>query len=324
MVHPVRPRRSALFMPGSNARALDKARTLPADVVILDLEDAVAPGAKVDAREGAAGAVRAGGYGNREVVVRVNGLDTPWGRDDLVAVARAGPHAVLVPKVESAQAVREVGQALEAARGSSAIALWCMLETPRGILEARAIAAATPRVGALVMGTSDLTKDLHARHTRDRLPVLTSLGLSILAARAAGVVALDGVHLDLDDDAGLVEACRQAREMGFDGKTLIHPKQIDAANRAFGPTEAEIAWARRVVAAHAQAERGGRGVVLLDGRLVENLHVEDARRVVAAHARAEAEGRGVVLLDGRLVENLHVEDARRVIALADAIADLRS
>ena len=278
-------------MPGSNTRAMEKARALPADVIILDLEDAVAPGAKADAREHAAAAVRSGGYGAREVVIRVNGLATPWGRDDVVAAARARPDAVLVPKVESAQSVLEVLDALASAGGPDRVAIWCMLETPRGILEARAIAAATPRVGALVMGTSDLTKDLHARHTRDRQPLLTSLGLSILAARAAGIAALDGVHLDLDDDAGLAEACRQAAEMGFDGKTLIHPKQIEAANQAFGPTGAEIAWARRVVAAHAQAD---------------------------------AEGRGIVLLDGRLIENLHVEEAHRVIALADAIAGLRA
>jgi citrate lyase subunit beta / citryl-CoA lyase len=278
-------------MPGSNQRAMEKARTLPADVIILDLEDAVAPGAKADAREHAAAAVRTGGYGAREVVIRVNGLGTPWGRDDVVATARARPDAVLVPKVESARSVLEVLDALASAGGPNRMAIWCMLETPRGILEARAIAAATPRVGALVMGTSDLTKDLHARHTRDRQPLLTSLGLCILAARAAGIAALDGVHLDLDDDAGLAEACRQAAEMGFDGKTLIHPRQIEAANQAFGPTGAEIAWARRVVAAHAQAD---------------------------------AEGRGIVLLDGRLIENLHVEEAHRVIALADAIAGMRA
>src|SRR5512147_945565 len=174
MAHPVRPRRSALFMPGSNTRAMEKARALPADVIILDLEDAVAPGAKADAREHAAAAVRSGGYGAREVVIRVNGLATPWGRDDVVAAARARPDAVLVPKVESAQSVLEVLDALASAGGPDRVASWCMLETPRGILEARAIAA-TPRVGALVMGTSDLTKDLHARHTRDRQPLLTSL-----------------------------------------------------------------------------------------------------------------------------------------------------
>ena len=268
-------------MPGSNARAMDKARTLPADVIILDLEDAVAPGVKAEARELAAAHVQAGGYGAREVVIRVNGLGTPWGRDDLAAAARARPDAVLVPKVESGRAVREVVDALAAAGGPDSLAIWCMLETPRGILDAAAIATATPHVGALVMGTSDLTKDLHARHTRDRHPLLTSLGWGVLAARAAGIAALDGVHLDLEDDAGLVAACRQAAEMGFDGKTLIHPRQIDAANQAFGPTPAEVDWARRVVAAHAQARAERRGIVVLDGRLIENLHVENAHRVIA-------------------------------------------
>ena len=281
MTPAVRPRRSALFMPGANPRAMDKARTLPADVIVFDLEDAVAPDAKGRARDAAAAAARAGGYGGREVVIRINALGTPWGPEDVAAVARAGPHAVLVPKVESPRAVREIDDALRSAGAHDAMAIWCMLETPRGILEALAIAGASPRVGALVMGTSDLTKDLHARHTENRHPLVTSLGLCVLAARATGVSALDGVHLDLDDDAGLAAACRQARDMGFDGKTLIHPKQIDAANSAFSPADGEVAWARRVVAAHAEAEAEGRGITLVDGRLVENLHVEDARRVIA-------------------------------------------
>jgi citrate lyase subunit beta/citryl-CoA lyase len=280
MTRPARPRRSALFMPAANVRAMEKAKALPADVIIFDLEDAVAPDAKAGARDQAAAAVRAGGYGAREVVIRVNGLSTPWGGDDIVAVARAAPHAMLVPKVESARAVREIEAALVAAGAPGTMAIWCMLETPRGILDADAIASATPRVGALVMGTSDLTKELHARHTQDRQPLVTSLALCVLAARAAGIAALDGAHLDLTDDAGLAAACRQAADMGFDGKTLIHPKQIATANAAFGPSEAEITWARRVVAAHAEAEAAGRGIVLLDGRLIENLHVDDARRVI--------------------------------------------
>ncbi len=268
-------------MPGANLRAMEKARTLPADVIVFDLEDAVAPDAKERAREQAIAAVRRGGYGARELVIRVNGLGTPWGSEDLVAVARAAPHAVLVPKVESARAVVDVERALVDAGASDEMAIWCMLETPRGILDAQAIAAATPRVAALVMGTSDLTKDLRARHTRAREPLLTSLGLCVLAARAAGVAALDGVHLDLDDDAGFAAACRQAANMGFDGKTLIHPKQIDPANVAFSPTETEVDWALRVVTAHGEAQAQGLGVVLLDGRLIENLHVDDAHRVLA-------------------------------------------
>ena len=267
-------------MPGSNARALEKATTLPADALALDLEDAVAPDAKVPAREQVVAAVRRRGYGRREVVVRVNGLSTPWGRADLTAVAGSGADAVLLPKVESPDAVREVLDALSAEGAPEALALWCMLETPRGILNASAIAA-SPRVAALVMGTSDLTKDLHARHTPDRLPLVTSLGLCVLAARAAGIAALDGVHLDLDDDAGFAAACRQARDLGFDGKTLIHPKTIATANEVFAPATADVDWARRVIAAHADAIAQRRGVVLLEGRLIENLHVEDAHRVVA-------------------------------------------
>ena len=272
----MKPRRSVLFMSGSNARALEKAGTLPADALILDLEDAVAPEAKAAARARVLDAVRAGGYGPREVIVRVNGSGTPWAAEDLGAVARAPVDAVLLPKVESAETVT----AALAALGPTP-AVWCMLETPRGILNAASIAGASPRVGALVMGTSDLTKDLHARPTRDRLPLLTSLQICVLAARAAGISALDGVHLDLDDDAGFAAACRQAADLGFDGKTLIHPRQVAAANEAFAPAVAEVEWARRVIAAHAEATAAGRGVVVLDGRLIENLHVEDARRVLA-------------------------------------------
>jgi len=221
-------------------------------------------------------AVGAGGYGPREVIVRVNGSGTPWAADDLAAVAHAPVDAVLLPKVESAETVTAALAAL-----GPAPAVWCMLETPRGILNAAAIAGASPRVGALVMGTSDLTKDLHARPVRDRVPLLTSLQLCVLAARAAGVVALDGVHLDLEDDAGFAAACRQAADLGFDGKTLIHPRQVAAANEAFAPAAREVDWARRVIAAHAEATAAGRGVVVLDGRLVESLHVDDARRVLA-------------------------------------------
>jgi citrate lyase subunit beta / citryl-CoA lyase len=204
----MKPRRSVLFMPGSNARALEKARTLPADALILDLEDAVAPEAKAAARARVLDAVRAGGYGPREVIVRVNAPGTPWAAEDLAAVAHAPVDAVLLPKVESAETVTAALATL-----GPAPAVWCMLETPRGILNAASIAGAGPRVGALVMGTSDLTKDLHARPTRDRLPLLTSLQICVLAARAAGIAALDGVHLDLDDDAGFAAACRQAADL---------------------------------------------------------------------------------------------------------------
>lgn len=276
-----RPRRSLLYMPGSNPRALEKARSLAADGLIIDLEDAVALEAKESARAIAAAALAEGGYGGRELVLRVNALDTPWGHADLAAAATMPIDAVLLPKVESPDRVALSVSLLDALGASERLAVWCMIETPRGILYTRDIAAASPRLAAFVLGTSDLANDLHALATRDRLPLITSLGLAILAARAHGLAILDGVHLDLADDEGFVAACRQGRELGFDGKTLIHPKQIAAANAAFAPTQEEIEWSRRVIAAHAKAAATGKGVVLVDGRLIENLHVENARRLLA-------------------------------------------
>jgi citrate lyase subunit beta/citryl-CoA lyase len=276
----LRPRRSLLYMPGSNARALEKARGLAADGLIFDLEDAVAPEAKDGAREIVAAALAEGGYGHRELVLRVNAIDTPWGRADLAAAASMPIDAVLLPKIENPDRTALTISLLDAF-GASELAVWCMLETPRGVLYAREIAAAGPRLAALVLGTSDLTKDLHAVPSRDRLPLLTSLSLAILAARANGLAILDGVHLDLSDDEGFAAACRQGRELGFDGKTLIHPKQIASANAAFAPTKEEIEWSRRIIAAHGEAVASGKGVVLVDGQLIENLHVENARRLVA-------------------------------------------
>ena len=285
-----RPRRSVLYMPGSNARALEKGRSLPADGLILDLEDAVAPDAKELARARVCEAVAAGGYGRRELVIRTNGLDSPWGPDDLAAAATSGADAVLLPKVESARMVADAIAALSAAGAPDTLDIWCMMETPKGMLRADEVAGADARVACLVMGTSDLAKDLHAAHTRERLPMLTSLELCLLAARAHGVAILDGVHLDLADDEGFVYSCRQGVELGFDGKTLIHPKTIAAANQAFAPSDGEIAWSRKIIGAHAEAEAEGRGIVLVDGRLIENLHVEAARRQVAqAEAIAEME-----------------------------------
>jgi citrate lyase subunit beta/citryl-CoA lyase len=277
----VRPRRSVLYMPGSNARAMDKGKGLAADGLILDLEDAVAPDAKLEARKLVVDAVAGGGYGRRELFVRVNGLNTPWGYGDLVAAATSGADAVLLPKVDSGDTVRQADAILRAAGAPESLALWCMLETPMGILNVREIAGSCGRLGGFVMGTSDLAKDLHCAHTRDRLPMITSLGLAMLAARAYGLAILDGVHLDLNDDDGFYLACRQGVELGFDGKTLIHPKTIEAANRVFAPSENEVAFARRVIEAHAQATAAGKGVVVVDGRLIENLHVEAARRLVA-------------------------------------------
>ncbi len=288
MATTVRPRRSVLYMPGSNARALEKGRSLPADGLILDLEDAVAPDAKAAARATIAAALAAGGYGGRELIVRVNGLNTPWGHDDLAMAAASGADAVLLPKVDGPELVRQAEAVLRAHGSPDRQTLWCMMETPLGILNAREIAGASAKLGGFVLGTSDLAKDLHAAHTRDRLPMITSLGLCLLAARAYGLAILDGVHLDLDDEEGFAASCRQGRELGFDGKTLIHPKTIAACNAAYAPAPEEIAFARRIIQAHAEAAAQGKGVVLVDGKLVENLHVESARRLVALAGAIDA------------------------------------
>lgn len=276
-----RPRRSVLYMPGANARALDKARGLDADTLILDLEDAVAPDAKALARQQVAAALRAGGYGRRECVVRVNALDTPWGLDDVRAIAQAGADAVLLPKVQSAAELDALAQALDAAGAPAALPLWAMAETPLGFLRLDAIAGGHARLAAIVVGTSDLVKDLHARHTPERHETLLARSLAVLAARAHGLAVLDGVHLDLDDDAGLTAACRQGRDQGFDGKTLIHPRQIAAANAAFAPTDAELASARKRLDAWRAAQAAGQGVAVVDGALVENLHAREAERLLA-------------------------------------------
>ena len=287
----VRPRRSVLYMPGVNARAMEKARDLPADALIFDLEDAVAPAEKEAARRQVIETLQKGGYGNRELVVRVNGLMTPWGEADVAEMATAGAHALLIPKVENKQIINGVEGRMLTAQAPDAMSIWCMIETPKGVMRAEEIASASPRLGALVMGTSDLAKDLHCLHTPSRGPFMTSLSWCILAARANGLSILDGVHLDLADDDGFAESCRQGREMGFDGKTLIHPKTIAAANAAFAPDDAEVQWSRRVIAAHEEAENAGKGVVLLDGQLIENLHVEEAHRIVGLADRiAEMSG----------------------------------
>ena len=267
-------------MPGSNTRALEKARTLAADGLILDLEDAVAPDAKDMAREQVCQAVREGGYGEREVVIRVNGLGTPWGRDDIMQASRCGAHALLLPKVEGAGSIREVLSLMDVAGAPQTMAVWCMMETPLGILHAERIASASPRIEALVMGTSDLTKDLAARHTPDRIALTASLSLCVLAARAFGISILDGVFLDLQDGEGFEASCIQGHDMGFDGKTIIHPRQIEPTNRVFGPTAEEVAWSKRIIDAHTEAAREGKGVIVVDGRLIENLHVAEARRTL--------------------------------------------
>ncbi len=293
MAATARPRRSVLYMPGSNARALEKGRTLPADGLILDLEDAVAPDAKEVARQQIVDAVKEGGYGMREILIRTNGLNTAWGYDDIVAASTSGADAILLPKVESADTVRQVEAIMDAAGAPAEMKIWCMMETPRGMLHAEEIADSTDRMGGFVMGTSDLAKELRCAHTPMRLPFMMSLNVCILAARAANIAILDGVYLDLSDDEGFVEHCKQGQELGFDGKTLIHPKTVAAANEIFGPSESEIEWSKKIIAAHAEAESQGKGVVVVDGKLIENLHVVTAKQLVAqaeAIAKMEAEG----------------------------------
>lgn len=285
-----RPRRSALYMPASNAKAIDKARTLPCDAVILDLEDAVAPEAKETAREQAVAAVRAGGFGRREVIIRVNGLDTPWGKDDLRAAAEAGPDAVLVPKVNGGQDVHDYHAALHAA--PAATRLWAMIETGRSLFRLDEIAAASEstRLSCWVMGTNDLAKEMRARQTPGREPFHAALGLAVAAARAWGLAILDGVYNGLEDDAGLEAVCEQGVDFGFDGKTLIHPRQVEICNRVFSPGADEVAWSRAVIAAFALPENAGKGAIRVEGRMAELLHLAQAERLVAvAEAIAAAE-----------------------------------
>jgi citrate lyase subunit beta / citryl-CoA lyase len=284
----LRPRRSVLYMPGANERALEKAAGLPADALILDLEDAVAPDAKAEARDRVCEAATSGRYGNRELTVRVNGIGTAWHDDDLRAVAAVGPAAVVVPKVDSADAVHAIEKALEAGGAPDHTAIWAMIETPVAMLHAEQVCAASDRLTVLVMGTNDLAKELQAEHVPRRGPLLTGLGLSLLAARATGKVILDGVYNDIKDAEGFEAECVQGRQMGFDGKTLIHPSQLEPCNRVFAPTAEEVERAGRIIAAFEQAEAEGRGVVTVDGRMVENLHVEQARRTLALQTAIEA------------------------------------
>jgi citrate lyase subunit beta/citryl-CoA lyase len=275
------PRRSALYLPASNARAIEKVRSLPVDVVILDLEDAVAPESKELARQQCCAAVKAGGFGRREVVIRINGKGTPWHDADLAAALDASPQGILLPKVNSPQDVLDVAHRMSEASAPEHTRIWCMLETPRGVLAAARVLESHPRLAVAVMGTSDLTQDLHAQHTPLRLALLTSLGLCLLAARANDIAILDGVFLDLDDRDGFRESCEQGKQLGFDGKTLIHPRQIEGCNAVFSPSEADLARAREVIDAHAKARQLGSGIAVVGGRLVEDLHVTEARRVLA-------------------------------------------
>jgi citrate lyase subunit beta/citryl-CoA lyase len=273
----VTPRRSVLYMPGANERALEKAKTLPADALILDLEDAVAPDAKPAARDRVCAAV--GGYGDREVTIRVNGAGTPWHADDLRAAGEAGPSAVVVPKVNSVEEVHAIEKALSHAPDHTAI--WAMIETPVAVLNCASIAAASERLTVLVLGTNDLANELVAAQVPGRAPLLGPLSLCVLAARATGRVILDGVYNDVRDADGFAAECRQGRDFGFDGKTLIHPSQVGPCNEIFAPSPAEVEHAHKVIAAFEAAGREGRGVATVDGRMIENLHVDNARRILA-------------------------------------------
>ena len=276
----LRPRRSVLYMPAANERALEKAKTLAADAIIFDLEDAVAPDAKEAARPNAVAAAGSGEYGNRELTIRCNGLDTPWGADDLRAAATSGASAVVIPKVSSVGYLDEVSAILDAAGAPASLRIWAMIETPTAIFDVRAIAA-HPRVSVLVMGTNDLARELRAALIPGRHPLVPHLATALAAAREAGVVILDGVYNDVKDLDGFRAECVQGAEMGFDGKTLIHPGQVDIANDVWAPSDDEVVHARRVIAAFDEAVAAGKGVIALDGRMIENLHVANAQRTIA-------------------------------------------
>lgn len=286
----IRPRRSCLFLPGDRERVHEKAEALAADALIFDLEDAVAPDAKPGARRTVAAAIAGRDYGGRELVVRINGLDTPWGREDIAMAAASGAHALLAPKVMTAADVAALGEAMAAVGAPEGMALWIMIETPRAVLELGAIAvlAGSTRLAALVMGTNDLAKDMRARATPDRVAFQAALGATVLAARAHGLAAIDGVYNDFADSAGLEAEAVQGRTLGFDGKSLIHPAQIDICNRIFAPEPEAVARAEAVVAAFARPENAARGVIQIDGRMVERLHLEEAEALLAM-ARAIGE-----------------------------------
>jgi len=283
-----RPRRSALYLPASNARAVDKARSLPCDVVILDLEDSVAPDAKAEARAGAVAAVREGGFGGREVVIRANGLDTPWGADDLAAAAKARPDAVLVPKISAPQDLAAARAAL-----GDGLSLWAMIETCAAMFRLNELGVASTHAGveAWVIGSNDLAKEMRCALTVEREPLLTALTLSLMAARTHRLAIIDGVFNEIADEAGLGRQCAQAAAFGFDGKSLIHPSQVEVANRAFTPNDRAVAWARTVVGAFEQPENAGKGVLKVEGRMVERLHFAEAQRLIGvADAIAARDG----------------------------------
>jgi citrate lyase subunit beta / citryl-CoA lyase len=276
----LRPRRSVLYMPAANERALEKAKTIAADALIFDLEDAVAPDAKEQARANAVAAARSGEYGHREITIRCNGLDTPWGADDLAAAATSGAAAVVIPKVGSSDYLDEIARQLDAAGAPADLAIWAMIETPSALLDIRSIAH-HERVAVLVMGTNDLVKELRTVPLADRSPLIPHLATALVGARDADKVILDGVYNDVRDAEGFRVEAEQGKALGFDGKTLVHPSQVEPTNEVWAPTDDEVDFSRRVIEAFEAAEAEGRGVITVDGRMIENLHVDNARRVLA-------------------------------------------
>jgi citrate lyase subunit beta/citryl-CoA lyase len=283
----LRPRRSVLYMPSSNERALEKAKTIPCDALILDLEDAVAPDAKDAARANAVAAAASGEYGHREITIRCNGLDTPWGSDDIAAAATSGAAAVVIPKVDSSAYLDEVANRLDAAGAPAELSIWAMVETPTAILDIRAIAQ-HPRVNVLVMGTNDLVKELRCAMVPGRAPLLPHLASALVGVREAGKVILDGVYNNVRDPEGFLAEAEQGQQLGFDGKTLVHPSQVEPTNETWAPSADEVDHSRRVIEAFEAAEAEGQGVITVDGRMIENLHVDNARRVLAVAAAIEA------------------------------------
>jgi len=277
----LRPRRSVLYMPGANERALEKAKTLEVDALILDLEDSVSPDSKVEARDRVCAAAESGEYGYRELVIRTNGIGTEWHADDLAAASKAGPDGILVPKVNSAAEVRQIEAAMVEAGAPESTLIWAMIETPLAIRNIHEIAAASDRLAVLVMGTNDLVAELHASHVPGRAPMLTSLSLALLGAAEAGKAILDGVYNDVKNAEGFEAECEQGRDFGFDGKTIIHPSQIEPTNRIFAPSPEAIDHANKVITAFEEGTAAGKGVVTVNGRMIENLHVRDAERILA-------------------------------------------
>ena len=275
-----RPRRSVLYMPAANERALEKAKDIQADALIFDLEDAVAPDSKEVAREQACAAAASSEYGNRELTIRCNGLDTPWGKDDVLAAAAAGPAAVVIPKVDGSSYLDEISELLNQGGAPSSTQIWAMVETPIGILHVEEIAR-HERMSVMVLGTNDMAKELRASITADRRALLPYLAMCLLSARAAGVAILDGVYNDIKDQSGFKDVCVQGAEMGFDGKTLIHPNQVAPTNEIFSPSLDELDFYRRIIEEFEAAEKDGRGVLTVDGKMIENLHVDEARRALA-------------------------------------------